>query len=63
MANSFIDYWAEYLGVFDKQNKHTTDILPSGFETKKIFQPYTITTKTISYYSQPKRRDPSRLWK
>jgi hypothetical protein len=61
--DKIMDYWAEYLGVSDKQNKHTTNIFPSGFETKKIFKPYTITTKTINYHSQPKRRDPSRRWK
>ena len=56
-----MDYFAEYIGLTDSQN--TTRVLPSGFETKKIFKPYTITTKTVSHYSPPKRRDVSRRWK
>ena len=58
-----MDYWAEYIGLTDSGCKDTARILPSGFETKKIFQPYTITTKTVSHYSPPKRRDVSRRWK
>jgi len=60
-----MDYWAEYIGLTDGQNKNSTGVLPSGFETKqlKIFRPYSITTKTVSYYSPPKRRDVSRRWK
>jgi len=58
-----MDYFAEYIGLTDSQLKNTTRVLPSGFETKKIFRPYSVTTKTVSYYSPPKRRDVSRRWK
>lgn len=65
--NKVMDYWTEYLGISDNQTKNTTNLVPEGSGIQqfpgKIFQPYTITTKTISYYSQPKRRDPSRRWK
>jgi long-subunit acyl-CoA synthetase (AMP-forming) len=53
----------KYIGLTDSQLKNTTRVLPSGFETKKIFRPYSVTTKTVSYYSPPKRRDVSRRWK
>jgi hypothetical protein len=58
-----MNYFAEYIGLTDSQLKNTTRVLPSGFETKKIFIPYSVTTKTVSYYSPPKRRDVSRRWK
>lgn len=62
-----MDYWTEYLGIYDSQTKNTTTVVPEGFGIQqlkcKIFQPYSITTKTVSYYSPPKRRDPSRRWK
>jgi hypothetical protein len=53
-----MDYWAEYLGVTKPQATHSSEQLPV-----KIFRPYSITTKTVSHYSSPKRRDPSRRWK
>jgi hypothetical protein len=46
--------------------KSSDIVIPAGFSPKKlpkIFQPYSITTKTVSYYSPPKRRDVSRRWK
>jgi hypothetical protein len=49
-----MDYWAEYIGLTQTKDKP---------KTIKIFQPYSITTKTVSYYSSPKRRDVSRRWK
>lgn len=30
---------------------------------ENIFKPYSVITKTVTYYSKPKRRDPSRRWK
>jgi len=51
-----MNYWAEYIGLNESQTIDTP--------TKtKIFKPYSVTTKTVSHYSQPKRRDPSRRWK
>ena len=49
-----MDYWAEYIGLTQTEDKP---------KTIKIFQPYSITTKTVSYYTPPKRRDVSRRWK
>jgi hypothetical protein len=60
-----MDYWAEYIGMPDLF-KSSDIVLPAGFSPKKlskIFKPYSITTKTVSYYSPPKRRDVSRRWK
>jgi hypothetical protein len=60
-----MDYWAEYIGMPDLF-KSSDIVLPAGFNPKKlskIFKPYSITTKTVSYYSPPKRRDVSRRWK
>lgn len=60
-----MNYWAEYIGIPDLI-KNNDIVLPAGFSPKKItkiFQPYSITTKTVSYYSPPKRRDVSRRWK
>ena len=49
-----MDYWAEYIGLTEHKDEP---------KTIKIFKPYSITTKTVSYYSPPKRRDVSRRWK
>ena len=60
-----MDYWAEYLGIPDLI-KNNDIVLPAGFKPKKItkfFQPCTTITKTITHFSPPKRRDPSRRWK
>jgi hypothetical protein len=62
MTNGFIDYWAKYLGITDLV-KNNDIVLPNGFEAKQIFRPYSVTTKTVSYYNSPKRRDPARRWK
>ncbi len=59
-----MDYWAEYLGVTEPTK--IAGVLPVGFSSEKfpkIFKPYSITTKTISYYSKPNKRDPARRWK
>jgi hypothetical protein len=52
-----MNYWAEYIGLNEAQQTTGT------ISTTKIFRPYTITTKTVSHYSKPKRRDPARHWK
>lgn len=60
-----MNYLSEYVRIPDLF-KSSDIILPAGFSPKKlpkIFQPYSITTKTVSYYSPPKRRDVSRRWK
>jgi hypothetical protein len=60
-----MDYFAEYIGMPDLF-KSSDIVLPAGFSPKKlskIFKPYSITTKTVNYYSPPKRRDVSRRWK
>jgi len=65
MINGFIHYCAKYIGIPDLI-KSEDIVLPNGFKSKKfskIFRPYSVTTKTVSYYSPPKRRDVSRRWK
>jgi hypothetical protein len=49
-----MQYFAEYIGL--TQSKDNS-------KTIKIFQPYSITTKTVNHYSPPKRRDVARRWK
>jgi hypothetical protein len=49
-----MNYFAEYIGLTEHKDEP---------KTIKIFKPYSITTKTVSHYSPPKRRDPSRRWK
>ena len=59
-----MNYLAEYIGMPDLI-KNKDIVLPAGFEPKKlskIFRPYSVATKTVSYFSPPKRRDPSRRW-
>jgi len=60
-----MNYLSEYIRIPDLF-KSSDVILPAGFSPKKlpkIFKPYSITTKTVSHYSPPKRRDVSRRWK
>jgi hypothetical protein len=60
-----MNYLSEYVGMPDLF-KSNDIVLPDGFSPKKlskIFKPYSITTKTVSHYSPPKRRDVSRRWK
>jgi cytochrome c-type biogenesis protein CcmE len=57
-----MNYWIEYIGM-PNLIKDDNIVLHSGLETKKIFRPYSVTTKTVSHYSPPKKRDPARRWK
>jgi hypothetical protein len=60
-----MDYFAEYIGMPDLF-KSSDIVLPASLSSKKlskIFKPYSITTRTVSYYSPPKRRDVARRWK
>lgn len=54
-----MDYWAEYIGLTESSHNQSK----ADPKTIKIFQPYSITTKTVSYYNPPKRRDVARRWK
>lgn len=59
-----MNYLSEYVGMPDLF-KSSDIVLPDGFipkKTTKIFKPYSVTTKIVSYYSSPKGRDPSRRW-
>jgi hypothetical protein len=60
-----MNYLSEYCGI-PNLTKSSNIVLPAGFSPKKlskIFKPYSVTTKTVSHYSPPKRRDVSRRWK
>lgn len=54
-----MNYLSEYMGL----TQATSDQSKDDVQTIKIFKPYSITTKTVTHYSPPKRRDPSRRWK
>jgi hypothetical protein len=60
-----MNYLSEYCGI-PNLTKSSDMVLPAGFSPKKlskIFKPYSVTTKTVSHYTPPKRRDVSRRWK
>lgn len=63
--SKIINDLSEYAGI-PNLIKVDDIVLPDGFtpkKTTKTFKPYSVITKTVSYYSSPKRRDVSRKWR